>query len=81
MCNNCIHKLVCSIYRATGGMKTCGHHNEERHGQWIMRGGRLYCSRCGVKAAVARDSEDFWYTKGTDYCPSCGANMRGAKND
>ena len=26
MCNNCIHKPVCSIYRATGGVKKCTHH-------------------------------------------------------
>lgn len=25
MCNNCIHKQVCSIYRATGGVKKCEH--------------------------------------------------------
>ena len=29
MCNNCIHKAVCSIYRATGGVKKCEHHKEE----------------------------------------------------
>lgn len=46
-----------------------------RHGKWIMRGGKLYCSECNEKAGVTRDSEDFWYTKGTDRCPSCGAKM------
>lgn len=46
-------------------------------GAWIMRGGKLYCSHCGERAGVTRDMDDFWYTKGTDFCPSCGADMRG----
>ena len=46
-------------------------------GEWVMRGGKLYCSACQQKAGVARDSDDFWYTKGTDYCPNCGAKMKG----
>lgn len=44
-------------------------------GRWEMRGGKLYCTHCGKRAAVARDSEDFWYTKGTPACPHCGAKM------
>lgn len=44
-------------------------------GRWEMRGGKLYCTHCGKRAAVARDSEDFWYTKGTPACPNCGAKM------
>lgn len=46
-----------------------------RHGRWIMRGGRRYCAECGNRACVTRDSDDFWYTVGTDYCPNCGAKM------
>lgn len=46
-----------------------------RHGRWIMRGGRRFCSECNERACVTRDMEDFWYMKGTDYCPSCGAKM------
>ena len=46
-----------------------------RHGRWIMRGGKRYCSECGNRACVTRDSDDFWYTVGTDFCPSCGAMM------
>lgn len=52
-------------------------YDPDKHGKWIMRGGKLYCSKCGQKAAVARDKEDFWYTEGTDCCPSCGARMDG----
>lgn len=46
-------------------------------GRWEMRGGKLYCTHCGERAAVARDSEDFWYTKGTPACPNCGCRMDG----
>lgn len=47
----------------------------QKHGRWIMRGGKRYCSKCGNSACVTRDPEDFWYTVGTDYCPNCGARM------
>ena len=46
-----------------------------RHGRWEMRGGKRYCTSCGERACVTRDSEDFWYTIGTPYCPNCGAKM------
>ena len=46
-------------------------------GRWVIRGGRRYCSHCGERACVTRDREDFWYTKGTQFCPNCGADMRG----
>lgn len=45
------------------------------HGRWIKRGGKRFCSECKERACVTRDMEDFWYTKGTDYCPNCGAKM------
>ncbi len=37
MCNTCIHKPVCSIYRATGGKKNCEHYREERFGEWLPK--------------------------------------------
>ena len=51
-----------------------------RHGRWILRGGKRYCSECGNRACVTRDSDDFWYTVGTDFCPSCGAKMDGGSD-
>lgn len=52
------------------------------HGRWIMRGGKRYCSACHQKACVTRDSDDFWYTVGTNYCHNCGAKMdRGDEDD
>jgi hypothetical protein len=52
-----------------------------RHGRWIMRGGKRYCSYCNKRACVTRDREDFWYTVGTEYCPTCGAIMDGGASD
>ena len=46
-----------------------------RHARWDMRGGKRYCTYCKERACVTRDTDDFWYTVGTDYCPSCGAKM------
>lgn len=30
MCDNCMHKPICTIYIATGGVNNCEHHREER---------------------------------------------------
>lgn len=51
------------------------------HGKWIIRGGKRYCSVCKERACVTRDSEDFWYTVGTNFCPNCGADMREVQNE
>lgn len=44
----------------------------ERHGEWIQKstGGESFytCSRCGFIA---------WEHEDTNYCPNCGATMRG----
>ena len=69
MCNNCIHKAVCSIYRATGGVKKCEHFKEERKGEWLEGKTLEKCSICGKKGFPD------WR-----YCPSCGADMRGAED-
>lgn len=50
-------------------------------GTWIMRGGKRYCSHCNERACVTRDTDDFWYTVGTAFCPNCGAKMKGAGDD
>ena len=80
MCNTCIHKILCSKYIATGGVKNCEHHREERNGRWIPnyeydfdrgehRLAGYHCDKCGI-----------WTLKKSNYCPSCGADMRGNEN-
>lgn len=51
------------------------------YGRWIMRGGKRYCSVCGDRACVTRDTDDFWYTEGTKYCPNCGSKMEAYNGD
>lgn len=83
LCKTCMIKkgsskcYSCVIYDAP----TINPETLRPKGEWIMRGGKLYCSHCGERAAVARDRDDFWYTKGTDACPTCGADMRGEQNE
>lgn len=73
MCNNCIHKIVCSKYIATGGVKKCEHHREERKGRWIIhnKGQNNWCE-CSVCNTVG---SPFWKV-----CPVCTADMRGTED-
>ncbi len=53
-----------------------------RHGKWIWKGeegdSRFMCSVCQWKEYVptCNGVPNIW-----DYCPSCGADMRGESND
>ena len=89
MCNNCIHKPVCGKYTATGGhVNSCEHHREGRKGKWEDEFGGKYanpryrCSLCKVRAnyKMVQDELMSWHEEQalTDYCPNCGADMRGA---
>lgn len=73
MCNNCIHKAVCSKFAATGGhVRECEHFREERRGKWVYVRDKfnyaigMKCSECGRKVRNG----------GEHYCPNCGADMR-----
>lgn len=95
MCNNCIHQPVCSIYRATGGKKSCEHFKEERKGRWVVDyadGGEAFsyaafiefhCSCCGL--SVGMESGEYGWQMGEPVpwiaCPNCGADMRCEKDD
>lgn len=76
MCNNCIHKIVCSKYIATGGVKNCEHFKEERKGVWkyYRKVGVAVCMKCFFERKLGAD-----FGKAIS-CPNCGADMRGTKN-
>ena len=77
MCNNCCCQPVCSIYRATGGVKNCIHFREERKGEWVKTGilGYLRCNRCN-DVYICEE----WLTDGKwNVCPNCGAKMDGER--
>ena len=83
MCNNCIHKPVCSKFAATGGhVRECEHFKEERKGKWdtvfYERNGTLasYSHICPKCKYFYRDLK----FKGHNYCPECGCDMRGAED-
>ncbi len=100
MCNNCIHKPVCSIYTATGGhVRECKHFREvTKKGVWVHPKGYVVsngflCSECGYEKAsyhpinprpggccIADENGNFYYPPDTNYCPNCGADMRGTED-
>lgn len=44
-----------------------------RHGKWIVKGQEIFCSVCGEESSYT------WHgsSKFSNYCPYCGADMRG----
>lgn len=45
---------------------------ERPHGEWITKGQDIYCSICNQESAY----NEFGASKFSNYCPTCGANMR-----
>lgn len=46
---------------------------EVKRGEWKRKGQDIYCSVCGNESAY----NPFGASKFSDYCPNCGADMRG----
>jgi hypothetical protein len=105
LCNNCIHKDVCSRWTATWGMKSCEHYREERKGKWLLEAHNervnyrwnvaAECSRChaekkeiyagffpgfpdNLAEQVILDSAQS--VRLNNFCPNCGADMRGTED-
>lgn len=65
------------------------HAQPVRHGHWIRGSGyphHIFCSIC-YATYVPNDEWDIWKTDGSDcfrlqrnFCPYCGADMRGEQN-
>ena len=66
ICDNCGH----AIHAKRENCKVSA--QPERKGKWIERDSWLYCSECGEMALECRD---------TNYCPNCGADMRGEQDE
>lgn len=84
MCNNCTHRPVCHIHRATGGVNNCEHYREDRKGVWEdiqdFGGGNCYgyCSNCHTHQRAQNATA---LKLGHKYCRWCGADMRGNENE
>lgn len=54
-----------------------------KRGRWFLRGGNWCCSACNRKTLLTLESNiggcKEYGTAKTDYCPNCGADMRGGK--
>jgi hypothetical protein len=73
LCNNCIHKDVCSRWTATWGMKSCENFREGRKGKAIplspLDEPPIHMdSMCPFCRASMLETDKF--------CPMCGADMR-----
>ena len=71
MCNNCIHKPVCSKYIACGDVATCEHYKEDRKGRWEDVQCVFSCSECKTWLLLEDGNMEM------NYCPNCGADMEG----
>ena len=80
MCNNCIHKAVCSKFAATGGhVRECEHFREDRKGEWDVceddfLDETIYkCPFCKSEVVTVDGlpASALW-----NYCPNCGADMK-----
>lgn len=62
--------------------------NNILQGEWIIGDdGDCYCSRCGVSEVefvyfnIYNELPDYYGGGNSNFCPNCGAKMRGAKSD
>lgn len=56
-----------------------------KQSEWYLRGGKFTCKNCEERAllkltdAIGGSKEYSYYT--SNFCPNCGADMRGNEND
>ena len=72
-CPNCEYKLESDYIRSSSSYKELidlrkfKEENTRPHGKWIEDSGNIACSHCHT----------IWLYRRTDFCPNCGADMRG----
>lgn len=75
LCVDCIHVGVC--YRQgvvdLNYADKCGDYEVIRKGHWVHKGQGIYCSECGKESGY----NPFGASRFSDFCQSCGADMRG----
>ena len=79
-CSKCIHKAVCKTAESCDGyVPGCKHFKEQKKGRWTRVEVDL---GCGIKTHRNACSE-CGFLKNTltgNYCPKCGADMRGEED-
>ena len=95
MAEFCIHEKHGGICGKTGTYCNLGACPDEdlkeyapvKRGRWIynIESGECVCSACGENALSFRKDTlygvDLYETCLTDYCPNCGADMRGSNDE
>lgn len=76
ICENCIHKEVCGLEGYYDeALKFCADKKIDPQGKWIFHKDynescRYGCNQCGNLNNIS-----------SNFCPNCGADMRGDKNE
>lgn len=80
-CKTCLHAAVCAKRIATGGhVKDCKNFVEKKQGRWEPRTDAFGFVRCSV-CHDCNIYDDWPDGKKWNYCPQCGADMRGAGHE
>ena len=56
---------------------------EIKHGKWIQKGRKIYCSKCNRGVYIGTDDEELMQDEMRlrHFCSACGAKMDGGKNN
>lgn len=79
-CDNCSYSgwwngnLECFDYKIANALYNAGY-RKQSEGEWGFDGTSWTCSECGEYAPV----DKYRQTRHTDFCPNCGAHMKGVK--
>lgn len=66
-----LSKIVVDSFNKIPWSEALEAYNTRPHGEWLEDSGNIACSYCHT----------IWLHRRTDFCPHCGADMRGKEND